>query len=219
MKLITISDEVQQLCPNLQLGCISFDINYSTASSDLQTYIKEVCLEIQDKYTTAEITQIPPIKSARQSYRALGKEPSRYRLSAEALLRRIVKGKGLYQISTAVDILNLISIQTGYSIGGYDCAQIGGDILLRKGTSEDAYEAIGKGDYNIANLPVLADDKGGFGTPTSDSNRTMFTKDTTSFLMVFFDFEGSEHLMSVLEEAIELYQSFTTIDNVQKVIF
>lgn len=218
MKSITISTEVQQKCPNLRLGCLSFDIGYSSSSEVLQNHIQTVCNQLQDSYTTAEITQIPTIKAARAAYRALGKEPSRYRLSAEALLRRIVKGKGLYQINTAVDILNLISIQTGYSIGGYDSNKIEGDILLRKGSATDDYQAIGKGAYNIENLPTLVDAKGAFGTPTSDSTRTMFTEKTTAFMLVFFDFDSHETLTQTLDESIALYQQFATISHLKKLI-
>lgn len=212
---ISIAPEISTLCPNLQLGCLSFNIKGHQSAPDLQAHIQTVCTQLQQQYTTPDIAKIPNIQAARAAYKALGKDPSRYRLSAEALLRRIVKQKGLYQISPTVDLLNLLSIQTGYSIGGYDYQKIQGAITLRKGTTTDEYQAIGKGAYNIANLPTLADDQGPFGTPTSDSTRTMFTTATSSFLMVFFDFAGKDDLSTTLAETVDLYQQFTQIEQPQ----
>lgn len=212
MQHITISPTVQKLCPHLQLGCVSFIITDHSPSPALQAHIQTVSEQLHQQYTTPDIAKIPAIQAARIAYKALGKDPSRYRLSAEALLRRIVQQKGLYQISPTVDLLNLISIQTGYSIGGYDSQKIEGEITLRKGTTAEDYQAIGKGSYNIENLPTLSDTQGAFGTPTSDSTRTMFTPATTSFLMVFFDFAGSEELAAVLEQTVALYQQFVPME-------
>jgi len=164
MKNIKISAEVKEKCPDLILGCLSCDVKWEAEVVDLKVAIEKACEDLQFFLKTPDISQLGAIASSRKGYKALGKDPSRYRLSAEALLRRVVKGKGLYQINNIVDTLNLISIQTGYSIGGYDIEQIEGDILLGIGEEGEAYQGIGKGDLNIANLPVFRDDKGAFDT-------------------------------------------------------
>ena len=65
-----------------------------------------------------------------QAYKRLGKDPNRYRPSAEALRRRILRGLPLYKIDTLVDIVNLVSIRSGYSIGGFDADKIVGGLEL-----------------------------------------------------------------------------------------
>ena len=74
--------------------------------------------------TDESIKQMPPIHATREAYKKFGKAPSRYRPAAEALLRRIVKGEELYKINTLADLVNLASIYTGYSIGGFDLDKI-----------------------------------------------------------------------------------------------
>lgn len=218
MKKISISTEVKEQCPNLMLGCLSCTVNWKAEVADLNTAIQRTCNSLQQSLETPDISQLEAIASSRKGYKALGKDPSRYRLSAEALLRRVVKGKGLYKINNIVDTLNLISIQTGYSIGGYDSEKIEGDILLGIGAEGEAYKGIGKGDLNIANLPVFRDEKGAFGTPTSDSTRTMVTENTQHFLMIFLNFGQHENMQQVLDDTRLLYQQYTEASDIKTMI-
>jgi len=218
MNKISISSEIKEKCPDLVLGCFSCDLTWAASSNALNEAIQNTCIKLAETLTRPEISQIDTIASSRVAYKALGKDPSRYRLSAEALLRRVVTGKGLYQINTIVDTLNLISIETGYSIGGYDLDKIQGDIVLGIGAKEEPYEGIGKGRLNIENLPLFRDDKGAFGTPTSDSTRTMVTENTNSFLMIFLNFGNHDSLEKVLVQTSDLYRKFTNAEDCQTFI-
>lgn len=218
MNKISISPEIKEKCPDLVLGCFSCDLTWAASSDALNEAIQATCAKLAENLTRPEISKIDTIASSRTAYKALGKDPSRYRLSAEALLRRVVTGKGLYQINTIVDTLNLISIETGYSIGGYDLDQVQGDIVLGIGANEEPYEGIGKGSLNIENLPVFRDTVGAFGTPTSDSTRTMVTENTDSFLMIFLNFGKHDSLEKVLAQTSDLYQQFTSAKNCQTLI-
>lgn len=126
-------------------------------------------------------------------YRRCGKDPSRYRPAAEALIRRILQDKPLYQINTLVDLINLASIAYGYSIGGFDADQFKGDTLtLGIGREGEPYEGIGRGVINIAGLPVYRDALGGVGTPTSDHERTKITLSTTHLVVLINGYDGNE---------------------------
>ena len=95
-----------------------------------------------------------------------------------------MKGMELYRIDTLVDVINLISIQSGYSIGGFDLDKIDGEQLtLGVGREGEPFEGIGRGTLNIANMPVYRDNVGGIGTPTSDNERTKLSLETTRLLM------------------------------------
>ncbi len=89
-----------------------------------------------------------PIKSGRLAYRNLGKDPTRYRLAAEAKMRSILQSKQLYRINNVVDTLNLISIQTAWSTGGFDLDKIMGAIRFGIGAQGETYRWIGKGLLN-----------------------------------------------------------------------
>jgi DNA/RNA-binding domain of Phe-tRNA-synthetase-like protein len=100
--------------------------------------------EIASTLQIEDISQIPAISASRKAYKACGKDPARYRLSAEALLRRVVNRNEIYQINNVVDLLNLVSISTGFSIGGYDADKIDGDIIYGIGKPNEPYIGIGR---------------------------------------------------------------------------
>lgn len=201
MKKIGISTELKNRCPKLRLGCIEADVNVNEPSSELVSEMTDKIQQIAQSLAIESISKIPTIAASRKAYKACGKDPARYRLSAEALLRRVVSGKGLYHINNVVDQLNLVSITTGFSIGGYDVDQIHGNIVFGIGKTDEPYSGIGKGDLNIENLPVFRDDIGAFGTPTSDSSRTEVNDQTRLFLMILIDFEADHILKDTLQMA------------------
>ncbi|MFK8105072.1 MAG: B3/4 domain-containing protein [Saprospiraceae bacterium] len=215
MPIIQIDPKVKAICPDLSLLCLQAEVEVVKEHTALWQTIDQTCETLRSQYQQADLAKRPSIQSARLGYKALGKEPSRYRLSAEALLRRVVNGKGLYKVCNVVDILNLISIKTGYSIGGYDADQIQGSICLGHGQKAEAYAAIGRGALNIENLPVCRDELGAFGNPTSDSERTMVTNDTQNFLMVFFHFGATDDFEELIALTSELLQRFAKAKNIQ----
>lgn len=202
---IRIAESLKNLFPNLRLGCIRMDVTINQSDDRIYALSDKIIARIQDEFTIGLISQRKMIRSTKEAYRKLGKDPSRYRPSAEALTRRIVKGKDLLWINNIVDVLNLISLDSGYSIGGYDADKITGDVEFGIGGVDEPYEAIGRGPINIENLPVFRDDKGAFGSPTSDSLRTMVTDSTTNFLMVIIDFLGDEQLKKTVEMTKKWY--------------
>jgi len=214
---ISISEEIKSLCPKLRLGCIESYVTVSDSDKELLSEINRRIKEISQQLVVGEISRLPVIAASRLAYKACGKDPARYRLSAEALLRRVVSGKGLYQINNVVDQLNLVSISSGFSIGGYDADQIQGDVIFGIGRENEPYQGIGRGELNIEGLPVFRDGLGAFGTPTSDSQRTEVTLNTTRFLMVLIDF-GSEPTLDVtIKMATELlkYHCNSEIQEIQ----
>ena len=143
--------------------------------------------------TTESLKEMSGIAATRRVYKACGKDPSRYRPASEALIRRMLQGKELYQIDTLVDLINLASIAFGYSIGGFDADQFAGDTLtLGIGREGEPYEGIGRGMINIHGLPVYRDAIGGVGTPTSDHERTKITMSTRHLIVLINGYDGNE---------------------------
>jgi DNA/RNA-binding domain of Phe-tRNA-synthetase-like protein len=186
------------------LGCIEANVLVQESSPELLAEMENRIRQMSESLSIESISKISAIASSRKAYKACGKDPARYRLSAEALLRRVVSGKGLYQINNVVDQLNLVSISTGFSIGGYDADRIHGDVVFGIGQAEEPYSGIGRGELNIEYLPVFRDAIGAFGTPTSDSLRTGVTEETKRFLMVIIDFGGE----TLLDEALRLAELY-----------
>ena len=191
MMNIIISDEMRNICPEFAGAAISARVKNSQYSEALWQEIAELGEEFKTKYTPDDIKQISGIDATRHIYRVCGKDPSRYRPSSEALIRRILKGKELYKVDTMVDLINLASMKYGYSIGGFDADKFEGDTLtLGVGKAGEPYEGIGRGMINIEGLPVYRDAIGGVGTPTSDHERTKMNLGTTNVLIIINGYDG-----------------------------
>lgn len=205
---ILIQKELMRLLNSLRLGVISAEIRCKSSSNKFREKIENAVVEIRNQVNLDEIKSLEVIASARDAYKIIGNDPNRYRPSADALLRRIVKGSDIYRINNVVDTLNLISIQSGFSIGGYDIDKIEGDIELGIGKKNEPYEGIGRGKFNISNLLVLRDARSAFGSPTSDSERTMITDSTNKILFIFFDFGNHSSLLQYLDASTNLLKRF-----------
>ncbi len=216
---ILISGEIRKALPEVRLGCLNAVVRVEPSDSGLLMQIDKTCDHLKSLYSIEEVSKTDIITDTKTAYRKLGKDPSRYRPSAEALTRRVVQGKGLYRVNNIVDALNMISIKHGFSIGGYDLDTVNGRIELGIGKPDEPYEAIGRGLLNIENLPVLRDQKGVFGSPTSDSMRTMVRVHTMNFLMIFFDFIGSGRLEGALNDAVNIYRNFCGVKEIETTIY
>jgi DNA/RNA-binding domain of Phe-tRNA-synthetase-like protein len=215
MVSISISDRIKTACPQLTLGLILCQVENSALNEYLWEEIHAVETDFRSRYSLEQINKIPAIKATRIAYKALGKDPNRYRPSAEALCRRIVRGLPLYQINTLVDVINLVSIQTGYSIGGFDADKIEGDLLLTVGSAEDSFEGIGRGILNIEGLPVYKDAMGGIGTPTSDHERTKLSLETSRLLMIINGYSGKEGVREAMDFSVMLLQKYAHAQTIE----
>ncbi len=202
---IVIADALKCVAPDLRLGILTAEVQVTAHSESLWLEIEKLTNDFSLEMT--DIAQLSQISEARKAYRALGKDPTRYRLSSDSLMRRIVKSKGLYQVNDIVDLNNLLSLESGHSIGTYDLGKISGDVEYGIGTADEEYVGIGRGMLNIEGLPVLKDDRGSFGSATSDSERTMITLDTKCILMNIIAFDGDEKLEMWMERAEALLKA------------
>ena len=208
---ITISQTIKESFPELTLAVISCEVRNTPSVGVLWNEIEAEIERIASSITLEEINKRPEIEATRKAYKLLGKDPNRYRPSAEALCRRIIRGIPIYKVSTLVDIINLVSIRSGFSIGGFDSDKIQGDIELGVGTNQDVFEAIGRGLMNVEGLPLFRDQVGGIGTPTSDNERTKISEDTTKLLLILNGYSGKEGLQEAIHHAIQLFTDYAQL--------
>lgn len=202
---ITVSDKIKVACPLFSGAAIYAAVQNSKYCSQLWEEINIFTTELLATSNLDAIKQQPVIAATRQTYKKLGKDPGRYRPSAEALRRRLLRGIPLYQIDTLVDVINLVSLRTGHSIGGFDADKIQGCTLeLSVGVANEPFEAIGRGVLNIEGLPVYRDATGGIGTPTSDEERTKMDLSTKHILAIVNGYNGKEGLAEAAEMIKEL---------------
>ena len=212
---VSISEEIAKACPDLHVAVVECDVVNTVSDEQLWKEITEVETYIRTSCKLEDINKFPPIQATRQAYKRLGKDPNRYRPSAEALRRRILRELPLYKIDTLVDIINLLSIQSGYSIGGFDAGKIDGNLVLGVGREGEIYHGIGRGELNIAGLPVYRDNQGGVGTPTSDEERTKIDMNTGKLLMIINGYSGKEGLQEALTYGVSLLTRYVSTTNLE----
>ena len=203
MKVI-VSNEIEQICPEFVGVCLEAEVVNTPYNEDLWSEIETLGEKFRRELTTESLKELTSISATRRVYRAFGKDPSRYRPASEALIRRVLQGKELYQRDTLVDLVNLASIAYGYSIGGFDADKFMGDTLtLGIGREGEPYEGIGRGMINIQGLPVYRDALGGVGTPTSDNERTKMSLETHHLLVLINGYDGNEQRVRENAEYIQ----------------
>ncbi|MDF2546209.1 MAG: hypothetical protein K0R93_1107 [Anaerosolibacter sp.] len=215
MTEIRIREKLKALCPTTLLGCIEAEIMVEDSQNELWNQLNDACLHIASELKMEDIAKIKNVMDGRAVYRKLGNDPTRYRLSSEALLRRIVKERGLYQINSVVDINNLISISSFNPVCAYDLDKIQGPISFTVGEEGESYEGIGRGKINIENLPVFEDENGKFGSTTSDSERVMVTTDTVRLLLCVVSFNDDPCMHQHLEMAKGLLEKYAGATNIK----
>ena len=216
MTNISISEEIATACPDLHVMALSCDVCNSEPDERLWQEIADEEKAVRETVKLEQINKWLPIQATRQAYKRLGKDPNRYRPSSEALRRRILRELPLYKVDTLVDLINLVSIRSGYSIGGFDVDKIaGGSLVLGVGREGEIYHGIGRGELNIAGLPVYRDAVGGVGTPTSDEERTKIGLDTTHLLMIINGYSGLEGLEAAGKYAVGLLSKYVSAINME----
>lgn len=230
---IIVSEEIRERCPEFVGAAVIADVRNSEHNDALWDEINGFIADYRQRYTVDSIKEMPSIEATRTAYRRCGKDPSRYRPSGEALVRRTLKGNELYRVNTVVDLINLASIAYGYSIGGFDFDKIQfshpsslipqtsnlkpqpspSSLTLGIGREGEPYEGIGRGTLNIEGLPVYRDAVGGIGTPTSDHERTKLTLETKTLLTIVNGYDGNrEQVMACAKFIQELLRQYAGSD-------
>jgi len=194
MPMVSIDSELKAKCPSVALACVTAEVLAGATPEGLDQELRDCEEKILKLAEPKAVLEAGAILATRAAYKALGKDPARYRGSAEALLRRVIAGKGLPRIKNVVDVINLVSVESRLPVGLYDLAHVQGDILFRAGRVGETYKGIGKYDLNLEGLPVFCDEVGPHGSPTSDSERTMVTLETRKVMAIIISFGGTKGL-------------------------
>jgi DNA/RNA-binding domain of Phe-tRNA-synthetase-like protein len=213
---VTIDEALRRKCPRTALGCVTAQAEARPSSAEMIEEMRARQRDILKPPDPRAVLESPQIAATRAAYKALGKDPARYRGSAEALLRRVIAGKELPLINAVVDAINLVSVESRLPIGLYDLARVSGDIVFRVGRAGETYKGIGKYDLNLEGLPVFCDALGPHGSPTSDSERTMVTHETRNVLALIVSFSGPDGLERWMQRLSDLLQRHVSGNSLER---
>ena len=213
---VKIEEALKSVYPDIRLGCLWYEADVEEENEDLWNYMHEQVLpEITKQIEVEGLTNMEGIRSSRAAYKAFGRNPGRYRVSSESLLRRVRQGHELYHVNSIVDVNNLVSVQTACSLGSYDLKHIQGDICLSVGKVNEGYEGIGKDFIDMENMLLLKDDLGPFGSPTSDSHRAMIGLDSKQMVTILYCFSSEIDLEAEMEKAKDYFIQYAHVQNAQ----
>ncbi|MBR5017732.1 MAG: hypothetical protein IKX50_08390 [Spirochaetia bacterium] len=213
---VAIDKALYDVYPEIRLGLMQFKAHVKAPNPAFWNYMNtQVLPSVRTAIENKEWGDIPGVRGSRLAYKAFGRNPGRYRVSSEALLRRVRRGDELYHINSVVDVNNLLSIKSGLSVGSYDLGAIHGPVTLRKAASGEGYTGIGKEFLDMENMLVLADDEGIFGSSMSDSTRAMVTENAKEILVVIYCFENSIDLESLLAEGRQAFEKFASSTDIE----
>ncbi len=215
MASVSIDAEMKAKCPRVALACVTAEVETGVTPDALDNELR-VCEEKILKLAEPKaVLEAAAILATRAAYKALGKDPARYRGSAEALLRRLIAGKGLPRINNVVDVINYVSVESRLPVGLYDLVHVQGDVVFRAGRAGETYKGIGKYDLNLEGLPVFCDALGPHGSPTSDSERTMVTEATKNVIAVIISFGGADGFERWAQRMSDLLKQYASGRNVE----
>ncbi|MBB6283771.1 B3/B4 domain-containing protein [Geobacillus subterraneus] len=191
-----LSEELKQRLPSGKFGVIRYrhiEVGDSPQmlKGRLELFQESIYVELQEK----AIADIPELAEWRQAFKQIGTDPGRYRPSSESLYRRIQKRNFIPPIHSAVDVNNFFSLYYKIPLGIYDLDRIEGSVTIAVGTEHDEYIALNGRSVNFANKLVSKDERGPFGSPIVDSERTAVTKETKNALQIVY------FLPSITEDA------------------
>jgi DNA/RNA-binding domain of Phe-tRNA-synthetase-like protein len=184
---IQLSSEIISKIPNFKLGVIEYK-NITVGDSPqmvkgrLQLFQESIYFDLENK----NLTDLPGIQEWRGIFKTLGKDPNRYRHSAEALYRRVQKQNYLTTVQSAIDINNFFSLQYQVPIGIYDTDQLRDPITIEIAKTGEEYLGLNGRMNSLENLIVSADQLGPFGSPFVDSNRAPVTETTKNALQIIY---------------------------------
>ncbi len=210
---VSVDPGLYAVYPEIRLGLLRFPAQVKPADPVFWKYLDEEVLPgVRAAMEGKEWGEIAGVRGSRAAYKAFGRNPGRYRVSSEALLRRVRRGDELYHINTVVDVNNLLSVKSGLSVGSYDLACVSGPIVLRRAGAGEGYTGIGKDFLDMENMLVLTDEEGLFGSSMSDSTRAMVTEQAKDILVVIYCFENAIDLPALLEEGKAAFARFAGVD-------
>ncbi|KAA3610376.1 MAG: hypothetical protein D8M58_05830 [Calditrichaeota bacterium] len=217
MKTIHFSDSIKTKIQSLQFGLIEANgVKVGPAGEGFETELEKLIAELKEKFANKAPSEDLIVSAIRRMYREVGWEPTKYRPSSEALIRRLIQGKGLYSINNLVDYGNLVSARFHVPMGLYDLDKVQGDIFIDTGKEGESYAGISKPQIRATGKIILRDDLGVFGNPTADSARTSIREDTKHVLAVFFcpATLQTSYIKETIQQLASFYTRFTTEQNV-----
>lgn len=184
---LQLDEKLKTQIPGVTFGMVTINgVAVRERDERLWNQVEMLCHRQAREFSLDRLSEYEQIAAVRGLQKSFGFDPTRYRPSSESLLRRVLKGPGLYQINTAVDVNNLCSLEFLLPMCIYDLRHVKGQVQVRIGEPGEEYPGIGRQVFQAENKVIIADESGIMGSTVSDSERTKVTTATTDILMAIY---------------------------------
>src|SRR5215467_2223393 len=184
---IQLDEQLKTRIVGVTFGIVTIqEVTVHERDERLWKQIEILSQRLAREFSLDHLSEDKQIAAVRGLQKSFGFDPTRYRPSSESLLRRVLKGQGLYQINTAVDVNNLCSLEFLLPMCSYDLRNVVGQVRVRVGKVGEAYPGIGRQVFQAENKVIIADDNGIMGSTVSDSERTKVSIETTDILLAIY---------------------------------
>lgn len=160
------------------------DVRNGASPALLRQRMDSVCAELHQAIGSRPLGDLDSVKRTRHLYHRLGLDPTRERPTSERLLRRVVQGRPLPQVSSLVDAVNLASLMHQFPMGVYDWDRVVPPVLVRIGRPDEAYTGLKGETVPLEGKIVLVDGEGPFGSPSQDSPRALASSGTVRAVVI-----------------------------------
>lgn len=141
---LNIDADIRERFPGLRvLTCQVKGVKVKRRSAGLEKLRKEIVNQMRERYDLESLKDLPTFRAYRNFFWRAGIDPTKNRPVAEALIRRILRGRPIPQINTLVDAYNLASIKTEIALAAFDADKLKGDLVMRFARRGERFLGIG----------------------------------------------------------------------------
>ena len=192
-------------------------------SPDLEDFKELIIKKVKEKHDIKSLKDVPVFRAYRKFFWKVGIDPTKIRPAAEALIRRILGGKSVPIINTAVDSYNLASIKSEIALAAFDRDRLQGNLRMRFARKGERFLGIGMVEpKELQGGEIVVSDKLNLVAiyPYRDADETKITEKTKKVLLMVCGVPGisKEDLVNAADIATEYITRFcngikSVIDN------
>ncbi|MFQ6106018.1 MAG: B3/4 domain-containing protein [Thermoplasmata archaeon] len=210
--MITLDGRLTEKFPDLEVVALEInDVKVQKKSSALEHLKLEVAEEISRRYDLEALRNDERVRRYRDFFWRLGIDPTKNRPASEALIRRVLQGKPVPTINTAVDAYNLASMKHNVAIGSFDLDKFRGPLMMRWASPNEEFTGIGMNAPKILTgkeIVISDDEKLVAIYPYRDSDATKVTMQTSNVLSLMCGVPGIER--GILRDAADTTITYIT---------
>ena len=209
---LTIDPPLVNLFPDLHVlvGRVE-NVTVRSHVAELEAFKGELIEEIRGSYSLETVKDNLTFRAYRDFFWKIKVDPTKTRPAAEALIRRVLRGRPLPKINSLVDAYNLASMKSEIAFAAFDADELGDSLLMRFACEGEEFLGIGMAKtVHLTGSEVVIADNGKLVAiyPYRDAEEAKITQKTRNVLFIACGVPGIDE--EKLRLALDLSFKFVT---------